>query len=74
MAPEEAGVLVVDEYIKCRQNTVAQYIATRSLLELFEGLDWAPGVQAGMRWWEQVGNDLAGSQEAAEVAKKGDER
>ena len=43
MAREEAGVLVVEEYIMRCQSTVAQYIATRSLLDLCEELERAPG-------------------------------
>ena len=37
-AREAAGLLMMEEYIRRRQNTVAQYIATRSLLDLREGL------------------------------------
>ena len=33
----EAGLTEIRKYIANRQNTVAQYIATRSLLELCEG-------------------------------------
>ena len=44
MAREEAGVLVVEEYIRRCQSTVAQYIATRSLLDLCEELERVPGV------------------------------
>ena len=36
-AREEAGFLTMKEYVRRRQNTVAQYIATRSLLDLCEG-------------------------------------
>ena len=43
MAGEEAGVLVVEEYIRCCQNMVAHYIATRSLLDLCGELERAPG-------------------------------
>ena len=45
----------------------------RSLLDLCEGLERALGTQVGMRWWEQVSIDMAGSLEAAEAAKEGDE-
>ena len=73
MAWEEVGVLVVEEYIRRCQNTVAQYIATRSLLDLCEGLERASGAQVGMRWWEQVEIYLTGAREAAAAAKEGDE-
>ena len=57
----------MEEYIRRRQNTVAQYIDTRSLLDLCEGSERAPGVRVGMRWREQVGIELSGSLEAAAV-------
>ena len=44
-----------------RQNTITQYIATRSLLDLCEGPERALGAQVGMQWWEQVGLDLTGA-------------
>ena len=37
-AREEVGFQTMKEYIRQRQNTVAQYIATESLLYLCEGL------------------------------------
>ena len=36
-AREEAQFLTMEEYVRWRQNTVAKYIATRSLLDLCEG-------------------------------------
>ena len=50
-AREAVSFLTMEEYVRRRQNTVAQYIATRSLLVLCEGLERDPGVQVGMRWW-----------------------
>ena len=52
---------------------VAQYIATRSLLDLCEGSERAPGEQVGMRWWQQVGIDLEGDRESAAATAEGDE-
>ena len=71
-ATEKAGLLTIEEYIRRWQNKVAQYIATRILFDLCEGLERAPGVQVGMRQWEQAGIDLAGAQEAAEATGEGD--
>ena len=51
---------------------VAQYIATRSLLDLCEGLGRAPGARVGMRWREQAGLNIAGAREVAEVAAERD--
>ena len=44
--------LTMKENVRQRQNTVAHYIATQSLLELCEGSERAPGARVGMRWWE----------------------
>ena len=62
----------MEEYIRRRQNTVAKYIPTQSLLDLCEGLERYPGEQVGMQWWEQVGLDLAGAREAAAATDEGD--
>ena len=50
-AKEEAGFLTMEEYIRRRHNTVAQYITTQSLLDLCEGSERAPGARLGMRLW-----------------------
>ena len=62
----------MEEYVRRRQNMIKQYIATRSLLDLCEGSERAPGARFGMRWWEQEGLDLAGAREA-EVAVEEEE-
>ena len=66
-AREEAGFLTMEEYVRQRQNTVTQYIATRSLLDLCEGSERTPGARVGIRWWEQEVIDLEGAREAAEA-------
>ena len=74
-ARSEAGFETMEKYIRQRHNTVAQYIATRSLLDLCEETDNNTGEQVGMWWWEQVGIDLAGARETeakvVEVEKGG---
>ena len=52
---EAVGFLTMEEYVRRIQNTVTQYIATRSLLDLCEGSERAPGARVGMQWWEQEG-------------------
>ena len=47
-AREAAGFLAMEEYVRRRQNTVAQYIATQSLLDLCEGSERDPGARVGM--------------------------
>ena len=41
--------------INRRQNTVAQYIATRPLLDLCEGATQREGERVTLRWWGQTG-------------------
>ena len=43
-AREAAGFLTMEEYVRRRQNMVAQYIAIQSLLDLYEGSDRDTGV------------------------------
>ena len=40
-----------------RQNTVAQYIAMRPLLDLCEGARAREGAKVPLRWWYQAGID-----------------
>ena len=54
---KEAGITDVQTSINRRQNTVAQYIATRSLLELCEGVAQREGARVTLRWWYQTGID-----------------
>ena len=58
-----------------RQNTVAQYIATRPILDLCERSVLRPGVRVSWRWWEQDGLDLEGvKKRAAAAAESGGEK
>ena len=50
-AISEAGFDTMDMYIQRRHKTVAQYIATRSLLDLCEETEKNKGERVGMRWW-----------------------
>ena len=70
---EEDGFLTMEEYIRRCQNTVAQYIATQSLLDLCEGSERATGVQVGMFWCEQERLDLAGAREVEAAVVEGNE-
>ena len=55
----EAGQEEVEEYITRRQNTVAQYIVTRPIMDLCEEALWRPGTLIYKQWWDQEGLDLA---------------
>ena len=56
-ATQEAGLTDIRTSILKRQNTVAQYIATRSLLDLCEGARAREGAKVPLRWWDQAGID-----------------
>ena len=53
----EAGLTDIRTSIINRQNTVAQYIATRPLLDLCEGARSREGAKVPLRWWDQAGID-----------------
>ena len=52
-----AGLTDIRTSIQRRQNMVAQYIATRPLLDLCEGARQKEGARVTSRWWEQSGID-----------------
>ena len=54
---KETGLTDVRTSINRRQNTVAQYIATRPLLELCEGAKQREGARVTLSWWDQSGID-----------------
>ena len=61
----ESGFEEIWIYITRRQNTVAQYISTRPILDLCERSVWRLGARVSWRWWEQEGLDLEGVKERA---------
>ena len=48
----------VDTYVLFRQNTIALYIATHPILELYMVSKQQPGAQVTRRWLDQDGLDL----------------
>ena len=50
---KEAGIKDIRTSINNRQNTVAQYIATRPILDLCEETNQIGGVRVSRRWWDQ---------------------
>ena len=54
---KEAGLIDIRSSIQRRQNTVAQYIATRPLLDICEGARQIEGARVTFRWWENSGID-----------------
>ena len=51
-----------------RQNTVAQFIATRPILGLYEVAERRGGTRVPQRWWEQPGTDWKLAREQGERA------
>ena len=66
-AMREAGFKDIRTSITNRQNTVAQYISMRPLLELCEGAKHIGGERVARRWWDQKG--INWDTEKARVAK-----
>ena len=54
-AMKEAGLTDIRASIQRRQNTVAQYISTRPLLDLCKGVRPREGARVTLRWWGQSG-------------------
>ena len=61
----EASLQDLETYVSCHQNTVAQYIATRPIMDLCLAEKWKTGKRVEMRWWEQEGLYLEGMRTAA---------
>ena len=56
-AMKEAVFKEIRKVITNRQNTAAQYIATRPLLDLYEGVKQRGRARVSRRWWDQKGID-----------------
>ena len=68
---KEAGFKDIRTSINNRQNTVAQYIATRPLLDLCEGTNQIGGARMSRRWCDQKYIDWEKAK--ARVAETGSE-
>ena len=53
-AMKAVGLEEMETYVLRRQNTVAHYIATWTILKLFLMAYRQPGAWVLMRWWEQA--------------------
>ena len=71
-AMKEAGIVRIQTSILRRQNTVAQFIATRPILGLCEGAVRRPGARVPSRWWEQTRIDWKGAREKAAAKEEDD--
>ena len=62
---KEAGIVRIRTSILRRQNMVAQFIATRLILDLCKKAKRRPGARVPRRWWEQTGINWKGAREKA---------
>ena len=53
-ALEMVGLEEIGAYIARRQNTVAQYILTRPVMDLCLVEEWKTGMRLYMQWWENT--------------------
>ena len=67
-AMREAGMVGIRTSITRRQNMVAQYIATRPIIDLCEQATQRSVAGVSWRWWKQAGIDLEGAPKQAEVS------
>ena len=65
-ATKEAGIVRVRTSVLRRQNTVAQFVATRTIMVLCEGTERREGTWVPQRWWEQPRIDWRLAQEQKE--------
>ena len=57
----EAGLQKLYTYVSLYQNNVAQYIATRPIVDLCLATKRRPGPIVAMPWWEKEVMDLEGN-------------
>ena len=62
---QEAGFEEIRKAITSSQNTVAQYIATRTILYLCERTTQRGGARVSRKWWDQKGIDWKTAKEWA---------
>ena len=65
---KEAGIVWIRTSILQRQNTVAQFIAMRPILDLCKKANQWSVARVARRWWEQTWIDWKGARERAEAA------
>ena len=74
-AIKDAGIVRARTSVLWRQNTVAQFVATRPNLALCEGTEQrGGGKRVPQRWWEQTGIDWRLAREKSESAEAAGER
>ena len=66
----EARFNEVETYVFYHHNTVAKYIATRTIMDLCLAAKQRPEPRVKMRWWEQEVMGLEGTRTAAQEAER----
>ena len=61
----ESGFERIGIYMTRRQKTVAQYVATQTIMDLCERSTRRPGARVSRRWWEQDGLYMEGAKKRA---------
>ena len=61
----KAGFERIIKSVTRMQKKVAQFIATRPIIDLCERATRRPGARVSCRWWEQAGTDLEGAKKRA---------
>ena len=69
-AMKESGIVRIWTSILRRQNTVAQFIATRPILDLCDKEVRRPCARVPRRWWDQTGIDWKGGREKTEAVEE----
>ena len=57
-AMAEVGLQELDTYVYFHHNTLAQYIATRDIMNLCLAAKKRPGTRVAMRWYIYIGNNI----------------
>ena len=64
------GLQEAETYVSLCHNTITQYIATRSIMDLCLAAKRRPGPRVSKMWWEQEGFYLEGMRTASWVAEQ----
>ena len=67
------GLDEIGVYTALLQNTVAQYIENRPIMDLCLASERKPGLRLSMKWWEQPDLDILGIRAGNAVAEVGGE-
>ena len=62
-AMTEAGLQEVETYVSCRQNTLSQFIVTRTIMELCLAMAQRPGSRMAKWCWYKYGLYLTGQRQ-----------